>query len=125
MSKRCWREWAVVVVVSLVACMRVSGDDSYSGQPLIQARFDNLIPTSYPTATARFDRLRETTWPLVDPGVATIPITDNLVYPLDQPLLITSEGVGQLPRVRSIQENVKVVRRGSEAHLPRAGGKGN
>ncbi len=125
MSKRCWREWAVVVIVFLVAGTRVSGDDSYSGQPLIQARFDNLIPTSYPTATSRFDRLRETTWPLVDPGVATIPITDNLVYPLDQPLLITSEGVGQLPRVRSIQENVKVARRGSEAHLPRAGGKGN
>ena len=125
MSKRCGRQWVGVVIVSLVACMRAVGDDTYFCQPLIQAQFDKLIPTSYPTATSRFDRLRETTWPLVDPGVATIPITDNLVHPLEHPLLITSEGTGQLPRIKLIQETVKVVRQGSEAYLSRTGGKGN
>ncbi|HEY2713753.1 MAG TPA: hypothetical protein VGI60_14660 [Chthoniobacterales bacterium] len=125
MTKRCWREWFVVVIVFLAACTRAIGDDSNLGQPLIQAQFDKLIPTSYPTATSRFDRLRETTWPLIDPGVATIPITDNLVHPLEQPLLITSEGVGQFPRIKSIQETVKVVRRGSEVQPHRTGGKGH
>jgi|KBSMisStaDraftv2_1062788.scaffolds.fasta_scaffold75620_2 hypothetical protein len=125
MSNRCGQQWVVVVIVSLVACMRAVGDDSYSGQPLIQAQFDKLIPTSYPTATSRFDRLRETTWPLVDPGVATIPITDNLVHPLEHPLLITSEGTGQLPRIRSIRETVKVIGQESKAHLPRTGGRAN
>jgi hypothetical protein len=62
---------------------------------------------------------------LVDPGVATIPITDNLVHPLEHPLLITSEGTGQLPRIRSIRETVRVIGQESKAHLPRTGGRAN
>src|SRR5689334_15351951 len=85
---------AVMVVALLMCATRAIADDSYGGLPLLQVRFDQLIPTSFPTKTSGFERLRQTTWPLVDPGVATVPITENLVHPLDQPLLIMTEGTG-------------------------------
>jgi len=118
----------VVVAALMLSAARAIGDDSYPGQPLVQVRFDQLIPMSYPTKSVRFDRLRETTWPLIDPGIANIPITENLIRPLDQPLLIVNEAtVGRLPRVRpkqQSQQSVPVPRPKSEARPPRAGGKG-
>jgi len=89
------RHWVIVMVVFVVGGARAMADDFYFGQPLLQVQFDQLVPRSSPTITSKFDRLRPTTSPLIDPGVATIPITDNLVHPLDQCLLITSEGAAQ------------------------------
>jgi hypothetical protein len=60
----------------------------YLDEPLIQAQFDRLIPTSYPTIETTFDQLRPTTWPLLHPGIPQIHITENLIHPTDQALLI-------------------------------------
>jgi len=65
-----------------------------------------LIPTSYPTLRPSFERLIQTTLPLTDPGIARVPITENLVHPLDQQLLIVNEGWGQLPAIRPKRESI-------------------
>jgi len=124
MSKACCRRLMVVLTIAFLACgTRAMANDGYYGQPLIQASFDKLIPTSYPTATARFDRVHSTTWPLIDPGVANIPITANLIHPTDYPLLIPTEGVGPLRRVKTIQRTIPVVNVALAAHVSRANGK--
>ena len=86
--------------------VRATADDANSGEPLIQVRFDQLIPISYPTIRPGFDRLIQTTLPLTDPGIARVPITENLVRPLDQPLVIVNEGWGQLPAIRPKRESI-------------------
>jgi hypothetical protein len=60
----------------------------YLEEPLIQAQFEQLIPTSYPTIKVQFNKLRPTTWPLIYPGVPQVHITENLIHPTDQTLLV-------------------------------------
>ena len=84
------RPWLLLTTVLALNSVRVMADDTNYGQPLIQARFDQLVPTSYPTIRPRFDRLIQTSWPVIHPGVAQVPITANLVRALDQPLLIVN-----------------------------------
>jgi len=80
----------LVFIVSLFAIRnaRAYSDYVYVDQQLVHVSFDHLIPTFYPTIKPDFDKLRPTTWPLIYPGVPQIHITENLVYPTDQPLLI-------------------------------------
>ena len=62
----------------------------YDEQPLIHPTFDRLIPTFYPTIKPDFNKLRPTTWPLIYPDAPTIHITDDLVRPTEQQLLIVN-----------------------------------
>ena len=119
------RRWLFVATALALSGVRAMADDASFSEPLIQARFDQLIPTSYPTITPRFDRLIQRTWPLTDPGIARVPITENLVRPLDQPLLIVNEGWGQLPAIRPKRESIPEHRQASASlHGPaRSGGK--
>ena len=100
------RQWLFVATALALSGVRATADDANSGEPLVQARFDQLIPTSYPTLRPGFDRLIQTTLPLTDPGIARVPITENLVRPLDQPLVIVNEGWGQLPAIRPKRESI-------------------
>ena len=86
----CGRQWLFVATALALSGVPAMADDANLGEPLIQARFDQLVPTSYPTIRPRFDRLIQTSWPVIHPGVAQVPITANLVRPLDQPLLIVN-----------------------------------
>ena len=63
-------------------------DYAYVEQQLVHVSFDHLISTFYPTIKPDFDKLRPTTWPLIDPGVAQIHITENLVRPSEGQLLV-------------------------------------
>jgi len=118
------RQWLFVATALALSGVRATADDANSGE-LIQARFDQLIPTSYPTLRPSFDRLIQTTLPLTDPGIARVPITENLVHPLDQQLLIVNEGWGQLPAIRPKRESIPGLRQTSASrHAPaRSGGK--
>lgn len=82
--------WAFLTAALTMGSLPVLADDNYLERPLVQASFDRLIPTSYPTVRPKFTRLLPTTVPLIQPGIARIPITENLVYPLSQPLLIVN-----------------------------------
>ena len=82
---------ALVIVALAISGLSALADDTYLEAPLTQARFDRLIPTSYPTVRPKFGRLIPTTLPLIQPGIARVHITENLVYPLSQPLLIVNE----------------------------------
>ena len=93
------RQWLFATTALALSGVGATADDA-SGDRLIQAQFDQLVPISYPIVTARFDRLIQTTWPLTDPGIARVPITENLVHPMDQPLVIVNEGWGQLSGIR-------------------------
>ena len=85
-------QWALVIVILAMSGLPASADDdNYLGMPLTQARFDRLIPTSYPTIRPTFNRLIPTTLPLIQPGIARVHVTENLVYPLSQPLLIVNQ----------------------------------
>jgi hypothetical protein len=106
MKTTCGRQWLFVATALALSGVRATADDANSGEPLIQARFDQLIPRSYPTIRPGFDRLIQTTLPLSDPGIARVPITENLVRPLDQPLLSVNEGLGQLPATRPKRESI-------------------
>ena len=99
------RQWLFATAALVLSGVGATADDA-SGERLIQARFDHLVPTSYPTVGARFDRLIQTTWPLTDPGIGRVPITENLVHPMDQPLVIVNEGWGQLSAIRPKRESV-------------------
>ncbi len=66
------------------------GDDSYPGQPLVQAQFNRLVPTNYPLATTQFHGLKPTAYPVLQPGIARVHITEKLVRPMEQPLLRTN-----------------------------------
>ena len=99
------RQWLFATAVLALSGVGATADDA-SGERLVQARFDQLVPTSYPIVRPRFDRLIQTTWPLTDPGIGRVPITENLVRPLDQPLLIVNEGWGQFPAIRPKRESI-------------------
>ena len=78
----------IFVVSALFCCTtKAMGEDSYPGQPLIQADFNRLVPITYPLVTTRFNGLKPTTYPLFQPGVARNHITEKLVHPVEQPLL--------------------------------------
>jgi hypothetical protein len=77
-------------MVLTLSAIRAGAEAANYGQPLIPARFDQLIPTTYPIIRPGFDRLIERSRPVIHPGVAQVPITENLVRPLDQPLLIVN-----------------------------------
>ena len=121
MKTTCGGQWLFVATALALSGVRATADDA----PLIQARFDQLIPTSYPTMRPSFDRLIQTTLPLSDPGIARVPITENLVRPLDQPLVIVNEGWGQLPAIRPKRESIPELRQTSASRHapPRTGGK--
>jgi hypothetical protein len=125
MNSTCGRQWLFVATALALSGVRATADDANSGEPLVQARFDQLIPTSYPTLRPGFDRLIQTTGPLTDPGIALVPITENLVHPLDQQLLIVNEGLGQLPAIRPKWESITEHRQMSaNRHAPaRSSGK--
>ena len=65
--------------------------DNNSSRQLIQARFDRLIPTYYPTIEASFAHLQPTTHPLIQPEVPVVHITERLAQSFSRPLLITIE----------------------------------
>src|SRR6266480_3394944 len=119
------RQWLFAAVALALSGVRATADDANFGEPLIQARFDQLISTSYPTIKPSFDRLIQTTWPLTDPGIARVPITENLVRPLDQALVIVNEGWGQLPAIRPRRESIPELRQTSASRHspPRTSGK--
>ena len=81
-------QWALVVVALALSGLPALSQDIYFSEPLIRTTFDHLIPTSYPTIKPKFDHLRPTTRPLIHPGIPRVHITENLVHPLAQPLLI-------------------------------------
>jgi len=119
MKTTCGRQWLFVATALALSGVRATADDPNFGEPLIQARFDQLIPISYPTVRPSFDRLIQTTLPLTDPGIARVPITENLVRPLDQPLLIVNEGSGQSPAIRPKRESIPELRQTSAIrHAP-------
>ena len=121
MKATCGGQWLFVATALALSGVRATADDA----PLIQARFDQLIPISYPTIRPSFDRLIQTTLPLTDPGIARVPITENLVRPLDQPLVIVNEGWGQLPAIRLKRESIPEPRQTSAIRHapPRTSGK--
>lgn len=101
-------QWASMMITLAMSGLPALADDNYLDMPLTQARFDRLIPTSYPTIRPKFNRLIPTTLPLIQPGIARVHITENLVYPLSQPLLIVNErpeswaaSLSQRPRPRA------------------------
>lgn len=87
-------QWALSSIVLAVTNLCALGENTDFGQPLVQAQFDRLIPTSYPTYHPSFTRLQPTTRPLIHPGIPTVHITENLTQAFAKPLLIT----GQRPR---------------------------
>ena len=121
MKTTCAQHWLFVAAALALSAVTAPADDTNSGGQLIQARFDQLIPTSYPTLRTTFDRLIQTTWPLTDPGIARVPITENLVNPVDQPLVIVNEGWGQLPAIRPKRVSVPEHRQTSVSRPARPG----
>ena len=78
----------LVSVVTLGAT-KAMGDTTYSGQPLTQVEFTQLVPITYPLATTRFTALKPTSVPVIQPGVARVHIIEKLAHPMEQPLLRT------------------------------------
>jgi len=117
------RRWLFAATALALSGVGATADDA-SGERLVQARFDQLVPTSYPIVTPRFDRLIQTTWPLTDPGAGRVPITENLVHPMDQPLVIVSEGWGQLPAIKPKRESVPELHQTSVSGPARPGPSG-
>ena len=83
--------WAFVIVALAIGGWPALGEDTNFSRPLVQARFEHLVPTSYPTIRPSFRQLQPTTQPVIHPGVPRVPITKNLVNPFAQPLLIVNE----------------------------------
>src|ERR1700747_847369 len=125
MKTTCGGQWLFFATALALSGLRATADHDNCGEPLVQARFDKLIPTSYPTLRPSFDRLIQTTGPLTDPGIARVPITENFVRPLDQPLLIVNEGGGQVPAIRPKRESIPALRQTSATRHapPRTSGK--
>jgi hypothetical protein len=100
-------QWGFVVGILAVSGLPVLGDEISVSEPLTQANFAQLIPTSYPTISPNFNRLRPTTLPLIDPSIARVHITENLAYPLERPLLLTNEG----PRLSATAASRRALKR--------------
>lgn len=82
---------SIFVVSALFFCTtKAMGEGTYPGRPLIQADFNRLIPISYPVVTTRFNGLKPTTYPVFQPGVARVHIPENVIHPVEQPLLRTN-----------------------------------
>jgi hypothetical protein len=80
--------WVLAVVALAMSGVPALSQDIYVSEPLIRPTFDHLIPTSYPTIKPKFDQLRPTTRPLIHPGIPRVHITENLIHPLAQRILI-------------------------------------
>jgi hypothetical protein len=78
-----------VVSALALSATQAMGDNSYPGQPLIQANFNRLLPITYPLVNTQFNKLKPTSFPVIQPGVARVHITEKLVRPMEQPLLRT------------------------------------
>jgi hypothetical protein len=81
---------SLIAVAVAIGNASAYSDYVYVEQPLIHPTFDHLIPTFYPTIQPDFNKLIPTTYPLIHPGIPRVHITDNLINPLDQPLLIVN-----------------------------------
>ena len=78
----------MLVVLTLAFCTtKAMGDGGDPGRPLIQADFTRLVPICDSVVTTRFNALKPTTYPVSETGVARIHPTENLVRPIDKPLL--------------------------------------
>lgn len=78
----------ILVVSALAFCAtKAMGDGGDPGRPLIQADFSRLVPITSRLVTTQFNALKATTYPVSETGVARIHPTENLVRPIEQPLL--------------------------------------
>ena len=53
------RKWLFATTALALSGIGATADDA-SGERLVQARFDQLVPTSYPIVSPTFDRLIQT-----------------------------------------------------------------
>jgi hypothetical protein len=53
---------SLLVAALAMSSLRASGDDSPASGPIVQVKFDRLIPSAYPTVTSDFNRVRPTTF---------------------------------------------------------------
>ena len=85
------RRLAAVLLSGILALSVSRGlsQEVSTATPIIHVSFDQLVPSSYPVIHPRFDRLRSTTYPIIHPGIPQVHISDNLVRPTSQPLLLT------------------------------------
>ena len=78
----------IFVVSALTFCAtKAMADESYPGKPLIQTDFARVVPTTYPLAITRFSALMPRSYPVLQPGIARLPITEKLMRPIERPLL--------------------------------------
>jgi len=80
----------ILVISALPFCTTTAmGDNGNASEPrpLIQADFTRLVPISYPLVTTRFNTLKPTTYPISETGVARVHTTENLLRPVEKPLL--------------------------------------
>jgi hypothetical protein len=118
--KTTWAKgWLFLVMAVALSDALAMADEANYGLPLIQARFDQLIPTSYPAMRPGFDRLIQTSQPVIHPGVAQVPITESLVRPLDQPLLIVNGNGRSYPRSeRRSEVTLEARQKSARPHVP-------
>jgi len=67
---------AFIVVALAAGGLPALGDDSFANQPLLQVKYDRLIPTSFPTVSPNFAGLRQTAFNRLIPTTAS-PIPAN------------------------------------------------
>ena len=80
----------ILVVSALPFCVSKAmgdGGDVSEPRPLIQADFSRLVPITSSLVTTRFNSLKSTTYPVSEVGVARVRTTENLVRPIEKPLL--------------------------------------
>ena len=80
----------ILLVGALPFCTTTAmgdGGDVSEPRPLIQVDFNRLVPITYPLVTTRFNTLKPTTYPVSETGVARVHTTENLIRPIDKPLL--------------------------------------
>lgn len=84
-----WNTFALLGLLWLGFDARADYSPVENSAPLLQVRFDNLVPTTEPLLTVQFDELIPRSEPVIQHGVPQVHITENLVHPMDGPLLIT------------------------------------
>jgi hypothetical protein len=80
----------ILLVGALPFCTTTAmgdGGDVSEPRPLIQVDFNRLVPITYPLVTTRFNTLKPTAYPVSETGVARVHTTENLIRPIDKPLL--------------------------------------
>lgn len=104
--------WALVVVVLTLTGSRGSGQDASSDSPIIPVSFDHMVPITYPLIHTRFDLVRPTTYPLIDPGIAHIPMTENLTNSFARPLVPMYEAAAVPVSVAAVKTTDHVTQQG-------------